>query len=132
MLYANDDLKTSRYYYNIVRKLIVHVRACFTKGTKKEHEQAGAMGHSSHFVMQINCIFAQKCSKLDACSILINATKCPIDSKHESSILTTGLALSLVSYFRLGLGSLFWPLCGVKFGLVGHLMTFIIFISPQK
>ena len=81
---------------------------------------------------QINCTFAQKCSKLDACSILINAMKYPIDSKHKSSILTTGLALSLVSYFRLGLGFLFWPLCGVELGLVGYLMTFVICISPQK
>ena len=50
MLYVNDKLKISRYYYKDVFKLIVHVHACFTKGTKKEYEQAGAMGHSSHFI----------------------------------------------------------------------------------
>ena len=81
---------------------------------------------------QINCTFAQKGSKLDACSMLINATKCPINSKHKSSILTTGLAFALVSYLKMGLEFLFWPLCGVQLWLVGHLMTFITCISPQK
>ena len=85
-----------------------------------------------HIASLISCYHwhwcSGKCTKLEACSVLITVTNSPI---KQITFLTLRLAIVLVSLFRLGLVQLFC-LCETEFEVVGHLITFSVCISRQK